>query len=54
MEMLESNDLENRVRGKKGETDHRLNKYSPRKRRNGDTPVGYSGQIALMREQYSV
>jgi hypothetical protein len=37
--------------GEEGETDHRLHKQSPQKRRNGGTPVGYSGR---RREQCGV
>jgi hypothetical protein len=40
--------------GEKSETDHRRHEHSPRKRRNGGTPVGYSGQIALRMKQCSV
>jgi hypothetical protein len=38
----------------KDETNHRRHKHSPRKRRSGGKPVGYSGQIALRREQCGV
>jgi hypothetical protein len=34
--------------------DHRRHKHSPRKRRNGDTAIGYSGQAALRREQCGI
>jgi hypothetical protein len=37
-----------------GETDHRCYKHSPWKRRNGATPVDYSGQIVLRRDQCSL
>jgi hypothetical protein len=33
------------------ETKHRRRKQSPQERRNGGTPVGHSGRIALKREQ---
>jgi hypothetical protein len=49
-EQLESNQHEKRATGKEGEADHKGHKYSPRKRRNGGTPVGNSGRIVL-REQ---
>jgi hypothetical protein len=50
-EQLESNHRENRATGKEGETDHRRHKHSPRKRRNGCTPVGYSGRRAVRSRQ---
>jgi hypothetical protein len=49
-EAVGSNHRKNRATGKEGETDHRRHKHSPRKR-NGGTPVDYSGQMALRREQ---
>jgi hypothetical protein len=53
-EQLESNHSENRATGNKGETDHRRHKHCPRKRRNGGTPVGHSGRMALRREKCGV
>jgi hypothetical protein len=47
-EELETNHGGNRAMGKEGETNHRCHKHSPRKRRNGGMPVGYSGRINLM------
>jgi hypothetical protein len=41
-ERLESNRHENRDTRKVGQADHRRQKHSPRKRRNGGKPVGYS------------
>ncbi|PNF39343.1 hypothetical protein B7P43_G01510 [Cryptotermes secundus] len=49
-EQLESNYCENRPTGKAVEANHRRYKHSLRKR-NGDTPVGYSGRIAVKGEQ---
>jgi hypothetical protein len=37
--------------GKEGEADHRYHEHSHWKRRNGDTPVDFSGRIALKREK---
>jgi hypothetical protein len=50
-EWLKNKHREMLSHGKKGETDRRYCKHSPRKRRHGGTPVGHSGQIALRREQ---
>jgi hypothetical protein len=50
-EQLGSNHRDNRVTLEEGETDLRRHKHSPWKRRNGGTPVGYSGPTALMGEQ---
>jgi hypothetical protein len=44
-----SNHHDSRATEKEGEADHRHHKPSPRKRRNGGTPIGYSGQTALRR-----
>jgi hypothetical protein len=52
-EPLESKHHENRATREKGETNRRRHKHSLRKR-NGGTPVGCSGRIALSREQCSV
>jgi hypothetical protein len=52
-EPLESNHCVNLATEEEGETNHRR-KHSLRKRRSGGTPVGHSGQIALMREQCSM
>jgi hypothetical protein len=52
-EQLESNHRESRATRKESEADHRSHKHSPRKR-NGGTPVGYSGRTALRREQYGM
>jgi hypothetical protein len=52
-EKLESNHRENRATGKEGESDHRRHKHSSWKR-NGSTPVGYSGRIALRREHCGI
>jgi hypothetical protein len=43
---LESKQREKASHGEEGET-----KHSPRIRRNGGTPLGHSGRIALKREQ---
>jgi hypothetical protein len=53
-EQLESNHRENRATGKEVEADHIRHKHSPRKRRNGGTPVGCSGRITLRRERYGM
>jgi hypothetical protein len=53
-EKLQGNHRENRATGKEDEADHRHYKQSPRKRRNGSTPVGYSGWITLSRKQCSM
>jgi hypothetical protein len=50
-EELEGDHHEIRATGKEGEFDHRHYKHSPRNRRNGGTSVGYSGRIALRKEQ---
>jgi hypothetical protein len=42
-EQLESNHRENKAMRNEGETDQKSHKHSPWKRRNGDTPLGYSG-----------
>jgi hypothetical protein len=42
-EQLGSNHCENQAMVKEGEADLRCHKHSPRKRRNGGTPVGYLG-----------
>jgi hypothetical protein len=39
--------------GEEGETKYRCHKRSPQRRRNGGTPVGHLGQIALRSEQCS-
>jgi hypothetical protein len=39
------------MRRKNTETKERHCKHSPRKKRNDDTPLGYSGRTALRREQ---
>jgi hypothetical protein len=46
-ERSESKHCEEPSHRKEGETDHSHCKNSPRKRRNGGTPVGYLGWIAL-------
>jgi hypothetical protein len=53
-DQFENNHHENRATGEKGETDHRRHKHGPWTRRNGGTPVGYSGQIALRRKQCGI
>jgi hypothetical protein len=40
--------------GDEGETDHKCHEHIPRKGRNGDTPIGYSGQASLRREQCGI
>jgi hypothetical protein len=47
LEQLESNHLETWATENEGEVYHRRQKHSPRKGRNGGTPVGYSGRIPL-------
>jgi hypothetical protein len=53
-ERLESKHREKPSHRKEGEIDLRCWKHSPRKRRNGFTPVGPSGWIATRREQCDV
>jgi hypothetical protein len=53
-EQLESYHHEKWAKGKLDEANHRCHKHSPRKRRNGCTPVGYSGWIALRKEHYGM
>jgi hypothetical protein len=50
-ERLESKHRGKPNHGKEGEIDHRCCKHSPRRRRNGGTPVGHPGRIAVRREQ---
>jgi hypothetical protein len=50
-EQLGSNHLENRATGTQVEADHMRHKHSPEKRRNGGTPVGYSGRASLRTDQ---
>jgi hypothetical protein len=53
-EQLERSHHEKPTHRKEGETDHGYYKHSPRKRKNGGMPVGYLGQKALRREQWSM
>jgi hypothetical protein len=53
-EQFESNHRENQAMRKEGENDHKCHKHSPRKRRNGGMPVGYSGLITIRREQCGI
>jgi Spy/CpxP family protein refolding chaperone len=46
-EWLESKHCEKPSHRQEGEAKHRRRKHSPQTRRNGSTPVGYSGQIDL-------
>jgi hypothetical protein len=48
---LKSNYRENRPTGKEGDTNHRLHKHSPQKRRNDGSPVGHLGRIILKRDK---
>jgi hypothetical protein len=51
LEQLESNDREKWATGREDKTNRRRHKHSPRKERNGSTPVDYSRWITLKRNK---